>query len=174
MKKQRVNMNKHYQKQSIKKEYAAARKAGSQTAGAATKSTGKKAREKATDKVKEFFYKNKKVFLWFGVGLMFLVLIAAGISSCTAMFSSTGSTVIATSYLSEDDAMLGAEAQYCEMEAELQDYLDSYESTHDYDEYHFDLDAIEHDPYVLISILSALYEGEFTLSEIQGTLEMMF
>lgn len=174
MKKQRVNMNKHYQKQSIKKEYAAARKAGSQTAGAATKSTGKKAREKATDKVKEFFYKNKKVFLWFGVGLMFLVLIAAGISSCTAMFSSTGSTVIATSYLSEDDAMLGAEAQYCEMEAELQDYLDSYESTHDYDEYHFDLDAIEHDPYVLISILSALYEGEFTLSEIQGTLEMLF
>ena len=167
-------MNKHYQKQSIKKEYAAARKAGSQTAGAATKSTGKKAREKATDKVKEFFYKNKKVFLWFGVGLMFLVLIAAGISSCTAMFSSTGSTVIATSYLSEDDAMLGAEAQYCEMEAELQDYLDSYESTHDYDEYHFDLDAIEHDPYVLISILSALYEGEFTLSEIQGTLEMLF
>lgn len=174
MKKQRVNMNKHYQKQSIKKEYAAARKAGSQTAGAATKSTGKKAREKATDKVKEFFYKNKKVFLWFGVGLMFLVLIAAGISSCTAMFSSTGSTVIATSYLSDDDAMLGAEAQYCEMEAELQDYLDSYESTHDYDEYHFDLDAIEHDPYVLISILSALYEGEFTLSEIQGTLEMLF
>lgn len=174
MKKQRVNMNKHYQKQSIKKEYAAARKAGSQTAGAATKSTGKKAREKATDKVKEFFYKNKKVFLWFGVGLMFLVLIAAGISSCTAMFSSTGSTVIATSYLSEDDAMLSAEAQYCEMEAELQDYLDSYESTHDYDEYHFDLDAIEHDPYVLISILSALYEGEFTLSEIQGTLEMLF
>lgn len=70
--------------------------------------------------------------------------------------------------------MLGAEAQYCEMEAELQDYLDSYESTHDYDEYHFDLDAIEHDPYVLISILSALYEGEFTLSEIQGTLEMLF
>ena len=105
---------------------------------------------------------------------MFLVLIAACISSCTAMFSSTGSTVIATSYLSEDDAMLGAEAQYCEMEAELQDYLDSYESTHDYDEYHFDLDAIEHDPYVLISILSALYEGEFTLSEIQGTLEMLF
>ena len=42
------------------------------------------------------------------------------------------------------------------MEAELQDYLDSYESTHDYDEYHFDLDSIEHDPYVLISILSVL------------------
>ena len=42
--------------------------------------------------------------------------------------------------------MLAAEAAYCGMEAELQDYLDSYESTHDYDEYHFDLDSIEHDP----------------------------
>ena len=115
MKKQRPNMNKHYQKQAIKKDYAAARISGSQTAATATKKTGKKAREKAADKVKEFFSKNKKLFLWLGVGLMILVLLAAGISSCTAMFSSTGSAVIASSYLSEDEAMLGAEAQYCQM-----------------------------------------------------------
>ena len=70
--------------------------------------------------------------------------------------------------------MLGAEAQYCQMEQELQRYLDTYESTHNYDEYHFDLDDIEHDPYVLISILSALHEGEFTLAELPGTLQMLF
>ena len=108
--------------------YAAARKSGSQTAATATKKTGKKAREKAADKVKEFFSKNKKLFLWLGVGLMILVLLAAGISSCTAMFSSTGSAVIASSYLREDEAMLGAEAQYCQMEAELKDKLDNFES----------------------------------------------
>ena len=51
------------------------------------------------------------------------------------------------------------------LEAELKNYLDTYESTHDYDEYHFDLDEIEHDPYVLISILSALHEGQWTLSQ---------
>ena len=174
MKSSRANMNKHYQKQQIKKEYAAARKAGSQTAGSAVKSTGKSVKEKAADKVKEFFSKNKKVFLWLGAGLMILVLLAAGISSCTAMFTSTGSSIIASSYLSEDDAMTGAEAQYCQMEAELQDYLDKYESTHDYDEYHYDLDEIEHDPYVLISILSALHEGVFTLDEVQSTLDMLF
>lgn len=175
MKKQRPNMNKHYQKQAIKKDYAATRKAGSQTASTATKQTGKKAREKAADKVKEFFAKNKKVFLWLGVGLMILVLLAAGISSCTAMFSSTGSAVIASSYLSEDEAMLGAEAQYCQMEAELQDKLDNFESYYPgYDEYNYDLDDIEHDPYVLISILSALHEAEFTLSEVQSTLQMLF
>ena len=174
MKTSRTNMNRHYQKQHIKKEYAATRKAGAQTASTATKSTGKTVREKASDKVKEFFSKNKKVFVWLGAGLMLLILLSAGISSCTAMFTSTTSSVIATSYLSEDDAMLGAEAQYCQMEAELQEYLDTYESTHDYDEYHFDLDAIEHDPYVLISILSAFNEGEFTLDEIQGLLQTLF
>ena len=175
MKKQRPDMNKHYQKQAIKKEYAAARKAGSQTAGTATKTTGKKTREKASDKVKEFFAKNKKVFLWIGLGVLVLVLLAAGISSCTAMFSSTGSAVIASSYLSEDEAMLGAEAQYVQMEAELQDKLDNFESYYPgYDEYNYDLDDIEHDPYVLISILSALHEAEFTLDEAQSTLQMLF
>jgi hypothetical protein len=174
MGKQRSNMNKHYQKQKIKKEYAAARKAGSQTASSATKSTGKKVTEKASDKFKEFIAKNKKVFIWFGVGLVFPVLLSAGISSCTAMFTSTGSAVIASSYLSEDEAMLGAEQQYTQMEAELQEMLDNYEATHDYDEYHFDLDEIEHDPYVLVSILSALHEGEWTLSQVQGTLDMLF
>ena len=174
MKTSRANMNKHYQKQHIKKEYAAARKAGAQTASTATKSTAKTVREKASDKVKDFISKNKKVFAWLGAGLMILILLSAGISSCTAMFTSTTSSVIATSYLSEDDAMKGAEAQYCQMEAELQSYLDNYESTHDYDEYHFDLDEIEHDPYVLISILCVLHEGEWTADEVQGTLETLF
>ena len=175
MKKQRSNMNKHYQKQNIKKEYAAARRAGSQTTSTATKNTGKKVGEKAADKVKEFIANNKKVFIWIGVGLMILVLLAAGISSCTAMFSSTGSAIITSSYLSEDEAMFSAEEQYLQMEAELQDKLDNFESYYPgYDEYNFDLDDIEHDPYVLISILSALHEAEFTLDEVQSTLQMLF
>ena len=94
MKKQ--NMNKHYQKQNIKKEYAAARNAGSQTAGTATKNTGKKLGEKASEKIKEFFEKNKKVFIWIGVGIALLVLLGAGISSCS-MRTSSGASVIASS-----------------------------------------------------------------------------
>ena len=175
MKKQRSDMNKHYQKQNIKKEYAAARKSGSQSAAAATKSTGKKTGEKAAEKIKEFVAKNKSVFIWVGVGLILLVMLTAGISSCSAMLSSSGTSIISASYLSEDDAMLGAEEQYLQMEAELQDKLDNFESYYPgYDEYNFDLDDIEHDPYVLVSILSALHEAEFTLNEIQGTLQMLF
>ena len=70
--------------------------------------------------------------------------------------------------------MLAAEEQYCAMEAELQQYLDTYESTHDYDEYHFELDDIEHDPYVLISAVTALMGREWTIAEVGGILEMLF
>ena len=70
--------------------------------------------------------------------------------------------------------MLAAEAAYCALEDDLQHYLDTYESTHDYDEYHFDLDEIEHDPYVLLSLLCALHEGQWTIDEVQGTLQMLF
>ena len=118
-KKQR-NMNRHYQKSAIKKDYAAARKAGTQTAGKATAKTGKKTGEKVAEKVKEFIAKNKVAFMWIRIGLAALILFAALFSSCTAMFSSTGSAVIASSYLSEDAAMQGAEQQYCQMEADLQ------------------------------------------------------
>jgi len=170
--------SKFYQKQQIKKEYAAARKAGTQTAGTAGKaasSGAKKTGEKASEKIGEFVRKNKKVFVWLGIGVLIVIFFVAGISACFAMFGQMGSGVIASSYLSEDDAMLGAEAQYCSMEADLQYELDHYASLHPgYDEYQFDLDDIQHDPYVLISILSALHGGEFTLADVQGTLGMLF
>ncbi len=169
------NMNKHYQKQSIKKEYAAARKSGKQTAAKATSKTGSTVKEKAGDKVKEFVSKHKGVFIGIGVGMMLLILLSAGISSCTAMFSSSGTSVIASSYLSEDEDMLGAEAQYSQMEADLKESLDNYERDHPgYDEYHFELDGISHDPYVLTSILSAMNEGCYTLEGVQELLQTLF
>ena len=105
-------------------------------------------------------------------------LLIFSLQSCVSSMASVGNglvgAVAASTYLSEDGDMLGAEAAYCALEAELQEYLDTYEATHDYDEYHFDLDGIEHDPYVLISILSVLHEGEWTLAQVQGTLETLF
>ena len=106
--------------------------------------------------------------------LLMLAFLLNGLSSCSVIMDGVGSGIAASTYPSQDTDMLGAEAQYCEMEAELQRYLDTYESTHDYDEYHFDLDTIEHDPYVLISMITALHQGEWTLDEVQGTLQMLF
>ena len=166
------------QKQAIKKEYAAAKRAGQaagNTASAAQK-TGKaaKAVKEKAQQAGEFVMRHKKGF-GIVLALFFVVcLLMNTISSCSMMSQSIGSAVSGSSYPSKDEDMLGAEAAYAAKEAELQGYLDSYESTHDYDEYHFDLDEIKHDPYVLISILTAYHEGEWTLSEVQGTLTMLF
>lgn len=57
----------------------------------------------------------------------------------------------------------------------MQNELDNFETLHPgYDEYRYELDDIEHDPYVLVSILSALHEGEFTRDQVQSTLELLF
>lgn len=105
-------------------------------------------------------------------------LLIFSLQSCVSSMASVGNglvgAVAASTYPSEDGDMLGAEAAYCALEAELQEYLDTYEATHDYDEYHFDLDDIEHDPYVLISMISALHEGAWTVDEVQGTLQSLF
>lgn len=101
-------------------------------------------------------------------------MLIGGLQSCSALVGAAGGGVAASSYQSEDADILTAEAAYCALEAELQEYLDTYERTHDYDEYHYDLDEIKHDPYVLASILSALHDGAWTASEVHGTLQMLF
>ena len=170
-------VSKWQQKQAIKKQYAAAKhnQAAQTTAKAAENTTkaAKKAAEKA-EKAGKYVWEHRRGFAIAAAILLMLAFLLNGLSSCSVIMDGVGSGIAASTYPSQDTDMLGAEAQYCEMEAELQRYLDTYESTHDYDEYHFDLDTIEHDPYVLISIITALHQGEWTLDEVQGTLQMLF
>ena len=170
-------VSKWQQKQAIKKQYAAAKhnQAAQTTAKAAenTAKAAKKAAEKA-EKAGKYVWEHRRGFAIAAAILLMLAFLLNGLSSCSVIMDGVGSGIAASTYPLQDADMLGAEAQYCEMEAELQRYLDTYESTHDYDEYHFDLDTIEHDPYVLISIITALHQGEWTLNEVQGTLQMLF
>ncbi len=170
-------VSKWQQKQAIKKQYAAAKhnQAAQTTAKAAenTVKAAKKTAEKA-EKAGKYVWEHRRGFAIAAAILLMLAFLLNGLSSCSVIMDGVGSGIAASTYPSQDADMLGAEAQYCEMEAELQRYLDTYESTHDYDEYHFDLDTIEHDPYVLISMITALHQGEWTLDEVQGTLQMLF
>ena len=170
-------VSKWQQKQAIKKQYAAAKhnQTAQTTAKAAenTAKAAKKAAEKA-EKAGKYVWEHRRGFAIAAAILLMLAFLLNGLSSCSVIMDGVGSGIAASTYPSQDTDMLGAEAQYCAMEAELQRYLDTYESTHDYDEYHFDLDTIEHDPYVLISMITALHQGEWTLDEVQGTLQMLF
>lgn len=165
------------QKRAIKKEYMAA-KAGKSTSNTikASETTAKAAKTaaKETKKTSEFIAKHKKgALIVAGIGLLMVFMLNV-VSSCSVLVQSGMSAFGATTYPVEDSDMMAAEAQYCALEAELQDYLDNYERTHDYDEYHYDLDDIEHDPYVLLSAITALHGGEWTIDEVGGTIQMLF
>ena len=165
------------QKRAIKKAYAEA-KAGravdntvkaSEVAAKAVKKSGE-----TTSKVTQFITRHKKGFIIIGIIIVVFLLCSSFLSSCSLMMSSLTSSGVMTTYPSEDADMLAAEAQYKALENELQEYLDNYESTHDYDEYHFELDEIEHDPYVLISIITAMQEGGWTIDEVGDLLQTLF
>ena len=168
-----------WQKRKLQKQYAAAYRAAGKTAqaGKTAEATAKAAKKTAQEsKRTALFLKRhwKGALIVGGIGLL-LVMLLGSLQSCSSMFGGGVSNIMASSYLSEDADMLAAEAAYAEMEAELQNELDHYESLHPgYDEYRFDLDEIGHDPYVLISILSALHDGVFTIDQVQGDLQTLF
>ena len=166
-------LSRFWQKKRLRKQYQKqAKEAAKQGARAAEKTavTTEKLAVRAVG-----FVKRHPVGCLLALACILLVLV---IQSCSSSLVTLGNSTIgavgASTYPCEDGDMLGAEAAYCGLEAELQDYLDSYESTHDYDEYHFDLDEIEHDPYVLISLLCSLHEGQWTLDQVEGSLQTLF
>lgn len=166
------------QRQAIKKQYIAAKRTR-QTAGTAAKGVGKTAKSAGnvagrTGQAADFVRKHKKGALLLLALFLLVCVLMSMVSSCSMMASSIGSVVSGSTYPSKDEALLGAEDAYAAMEAELQSYLDNYERTHSYDEYHFDLDEIKHDPYVLMSLLTAYYQKEWTLSDVEGLLDTLF
>ena len=166
------------QKQAIKKEYAAAKRAG-QTAGN-TASTAKKA-GKAAKTVKEkaqeagaFVMRHKKGFLIAGAIFLLVCMLLNTMSSCSMMAQSIGSVVSGTTYPSDDPELVAVEADYAAKEAELQAEIDNIESSHPgYDEYRYDLDMIGHDPHELAAYLSAVLQG-YTRQSAQAELERVF
>lgn len=159
------------QKQAIKRQYAAQKAGRSTVEGSvrAAKEAAKKSEQAATFVVQH----RKGIVVILGI-FMLLAFLLNAVSSCSMMVEGIGAGIAAGSYAAADDDIVGAEAAYCAMEQALQRQLDRYEQTHDYDAYHYELDDIGHDPYVLTAILSAMHPGEWTLPQVMGTLDMLF
>ena len=162
-----------WHREKLKRQYRKqAREAAKQGARAAEKTAA--ASEKLAERAVGVVRRHPVGALLLIACVLLLVVMQSCMSSLVSVGNGTVGAVAASTYPAQDGDMLGAEAAYCALEAELQNYLDTYTSTHSYDEYHFNLDDIEHDPYVLISILSALHEGEWTLAQVEGTLQTLF
>ena len=162
------------QKQAIKKEYAAAKRAGN-TANTAKK-TGKAAKT-VKEKVQQagaFIMRHKKSFLLVGAIFLLICLLLNTMSSCSMMAQSIGSAISGSTYPSDDPELVAVEADYAAREAVLQAEIDNIESSHPgYDEYRYDLDMIGHDPHELAAFLSAVLQG-YTQSSAHGELERVF
>ena len=166
------------QKQAIKKEYAAAKRAG-QTAGGTAKTVSKTGKAAKTVKEKAqqagaFVMRHKKGFLLVGAIFLLICLLLNTMSSCSMMAQSIGSAISGSTYPSDDPELVAVEADYAAKEAALQAEIDNIESSHPgYDEYRYDLDMIGHDPHELAAFLSAVLQG-YTQSSAQGELERVF
>lgn len=170
-------VSRYMQKQRIKRNYAKeVRKTGQNTKKAAQ--TAKSAAIRAKEAAKQaatFVKSNWKVILIVVAIAAVVLLLIGGISSCTMMLGSGSGTMMGSSYLSEDADMNAAENAYLSMEASTQHILDNISSYYPgYDEYNVSADSIGHDPYILISILSALHEGVFTINDVQSELDTLF
>ena len=166
------------QKQAIKKEYAAAKRAGQAAGNTANtaKKTGKAAKtvkEKA-QQAGAFVMRHKKGFLLVGAIFLLICLLLNTMSSCSMMAQSIGSAISGSTYPSDDLELVAVEADYAAKEAALQAEIDNIEISHPgYDEYRYDLDMIGHDPHELAAFLSAVLQG-YTQSSAQGELERVF
>ena len=166
------------QKQAIKKEYAAAKRAGN-TAGGTAKTVSKTGKAAKTVKEKAqqagaFVMRHKKGFLLVGAIFLLICLLLNTMSSCSMMAQSIGSAISGSTYPSDDPELVAVEADYAARETALQAEIDNIESSHPgYDEYRYDLDMIGHDPHELAAFLSAVLQG-YTQSSAQGELERVF
>ena len=168
-------LQRQLQKQRIKREYAKARRAGAEAKTA--KETFTKTANAATGiakKLQEIATKNKTLIITVGIFALLLIMIMSALSSCGSMFTGTVTTTMASTYLSLPAEIDAADLSFTEKEMELQNKIDRIETDYPgYDEYDYNLGAIGHDPYTLISYLSAVHT-EFTAAGIESEIQELF
>ncbi|HDF2648218.1 CD1108 family mobile element protein [Clostridioides difficile] len=172
---QKKALQKRLQKQRIKREYIKARKkaASAKTAEQAFEKT-KNGAVTVARKLQEFARKNAGLLVTVGIMALLLMMIMVSVSSCGAMFADTQSTILAASYLSKPKEIDAADLQFTRLELDLQKEIDRVETDNPgYDEYSYNLGAIGHNPFTLISYLSAVHT-EFTASGVESEVQALF
>ena len=170
-------LSRFWQKQQIKKQYAKAAGAGGAKGIKAAAENTRKAAAKAAEKTRQtvaFVARHPAGVCIAIAALLLIILVFAGLSSCSAFVSGTINGVVGTSYTSEDSDLVAVENNYAAMENELQAEIDNIERTHPgYDEYRYDLDTIGHNPHELASCLTALLQS-YTPESTQAEIERIF
>lgn len=176
--------SKRMQKKRLKKEYARAVREAEKAAKSAGKEAGRvgiKATEdtagiitKMIVKVGNFIKDHPLISLIVAIILIVVLAVIVLYTSVSTTFGGISDSIISTMYSAEDEDIYGAEADYAAKEAELLTRVNNITTTYPgYDEYNYDLDTIEHDPYALASYLTVKHE-DYSRSDVQGTLSTLY
>ena len=159
------------QKQAIKKAYATSKTAG----GMAQRTVRQSLRQRAVRGIKRMFVRNKKNYILGSALFLVMAMVMNGLSSCTPLVQGGLQAFVIATYPAEDADILAAERYYKGLEDELQTQIDSYAIDHlQYDEFQYEIDDIWHDPHALISLVSAHANGEWTIDDVYGFLDLLF
>lgn len=169
------------QKQEIKKKYAAAKagKAGTGSAAAGSKGAqgaGKAAKKSGNivEKTMDFVKSHPKGIIFILIFAVLIMIVAGGLSSCSALFQGGGGAVIGSSFTAEDEDIIGANDDYKALETALRNRINGIEEEYPgHDEYRYHVDEINHNPYELTAYLTVLFE-DYTREEVQSTLSSLF
>lgn len=166
-----------WQKKRYKDAYKAARK-GRQAAGGGTIGPGGAVMESLTEKgkraVREILVKNRAVFLTLGVTALIFIIISVSLFSCSASIQGAGSLIRITTYQSTDQDIYAAENAYRALERGLDTQINDMERRHPgHEDYRYQIDEIGHNPYHLISYLTAKY-GVWTFRDVRNELRPLF
>lgn len=164
-------LKKFQQKQRIKKQYQKAKRA-EQSAKTAKKTAQNT--ERAIRRFAAFVWRHKMVFGIVLIIALLIVWLGNILSSCSVMLTTGFNSIMVSSYFAEDEDIYEAEDYYVSLEQDLQAKINRIESDYpDYDEYKYNMAQIGHNPYELISYLTAVYQ-DFTYPSIQDELDVLF
>ena len=124
--------------------------------------------------LKEIIKRNRAMFAGIGIFALLFLVIAVSLGSCSASIEGAGSVIGITTYPSSDEDIYAAENQYAALESALNQQINEMERRHpSYDEYQYNIAEIGHNPYHLISYLTAKY-GDWTYSDVENELQALF
>ena len=164
----------HRQQKRRMKESRAGNAAGSEYGSAERTGDTMERTSEAAKKIKNFAVKHRKGLIIFAVIAAVILIFLGMISTFSAVIEGAVSGLGITTFPSADSDMLVAEERYREMEQELRNTISNYQSTHQYNEYSYDIDDISHDPYELISAITAVKGGAWKTGEIGDILNSLF
>ena len=130
---------------------------------------------KAKKAAQSFFAEHKGAIIGVAaVGIIF-ALIGVSMSSVASLVHGGGTTVISTTYVSTDEDIYAAENAYCALEDGLSSQVYGLQTSHPgYDDYEYQIDEIEHNPYHLISYLQVKFGGFTYNSEVKAEINRLF